>query len=39
MSYGEPTSAPDYGRFVDLANEVRRIVHNEIGGLFLCNIE
>lgn len=21
MSYGEPTSAPDYGRFVDLANE------------------
>ncbi|MCO5584275.1 hypothetical protein L7F22_038199 [Adiantum nelumboides] len=22
MSYGEPTSAPDYGRFVELANEV-----------------
>jgi hypothetical protein len=22
MSYGEPTSLPDYGRFVDLVNEV-----------------
>lgn len=23
MSYGEPTLLPDYGRFVDLVNEVR----------------
>lgn len=22
MSYGEPTLSPDYGRFVDLVNEV-----------------
>jgi hypothetical protein len=23
MSYGEPTLLPDYGRFIDLSNEVR----------------
>lgn len=31
MSYGEPTSAPDYGRFVELANEVV----NKFGVIFV----
>ncbi len=28
MSFGEATSTPNYGRFIDLANEVGQSVHH-----------
>lgn len=34
MSYGEPTSMPNYGRFVQLAEEVRAISHLSSKFLF-----
>lgn len=37
MSYGESTLLPDYGRFVDLVNEVSILNYvNSLGWLFLC---
>ena len=39
MSFGEATSTPNYGRFIDLANEVAQSVHHSllcVGMLLSC---
>ncbi len=33
MSFGEATSTPNYGRFIDLANEVGQPVHHCVSDL------